>query len=180
MHSSSSIAWQSVEKSPWGSSSCKCKPWLPRRWDLTNEEIYSHEVLAARSWKSPQLMQKGSFFHHKKLLQNLKVQNLQFKPLLILQPWDPPKKGHCKLCRSTTNWLQRYKFMGGPLIAVSRWYKTVALSSCEAEYCTFVDCVNDILWVRAIVEFFKCPFPTLAVLWCGNLTAKHMAVWIQR
>ena len=60
-------------------------------------------------------------------------------------------------------------------MAVSRRQKTVALSSCEAEYCTFVDCAKDIIWARGIAEFFKCPFPTPATLRCDNLTAKHMA-----
>ena len=75
--------------------------------------------------------------------------------------------------KSTSGYL--VKFMGGPLVAVSRRQKTVALSSCEAEYCTFVDCAKDIIWARGIAEFFKCPFPTPATLRCDNLTAKHMA-----
>ena len=75
--------------------------------------------------------------------------------------------------RSTSGYL--LKFMGGPLLAVSRRQKNVTLSSCEAEYCTFTDCAKDILWAKGLAKFFKCPFPEPAELRCDNVTAKHMA-----
>jgi hypothetical protein len=75
--------------------------------------------------------------------------------------------------RSTSGYL--LKFMGGPLLAVSRRQKNVTLSSCEAEYCTFTDCAKDILWAKGLAKFFKCPFPKPADLRCDNVTAKHMA-----
>ena len=76
--------------------------------------------------------------------------------------------------RSTSGYL--LKFMGGPLLAVSRRQKNVTLSSCEAEYCTFTDCAKDILWAKGLAKFFKCPFPKPADLRCDNVTA---SIWLK-
>jgi hypothetical protein len=67
------------------------------------------------------------------------------------------------------------KFMGGPLVAVSRRQRNVTKSSCEAEYCTLSDCAADIIWIKNLAEIFKCTFPSPAILRCDNQTAINMA-----
>ena len=67
------------------------------------------------------------------------------------------------------------KFMGGPLVAVSRRQRNVTKSSCEAEYCTLSDCAADIIWIKNLAEIFKCTFPSPAILRCDNQTAINMS-----
>jgi hypothetical protein len=75
--------------------------------------------------------------------------------------------------RSTKGYV--IKFMGGPLVAVSRRQRNVTKSSCEAEYCTLSDCAADIIWIKNLAEIFKCTFPSPAILRCDNQTAINMA-----
>ena len=75
--------------------------------------------------------------------------------------------------RSTEGYI--IKFMGGPLIAVSRRQRNVTKSSCEAEYCTFADCAADIIWAKSLAAAFNCEFPEPAILRCDNQTAIAMA-----
>lgn len=75
--------------------------------------------------------------------------------------------------RSTTGYL--IKYMGGPLVAVSRRQRNVTLSSTEAEYCAFTDVAKDIIWVKRMAEFFNEPFPEPALLKNDNITAQNIA-----
>ena len=80
-------------------------------------------------------------------------------------------------CPSTRRSTEGYviKFMGGPLIAVSRRQRNVTKSSCEAEYCTFADCAADMVWAKSLADAFQCEFPEPAILRCDNKTAIGMA-----
>ena len=80
-------------------------------------------------------------------------------------------------CPTTRRSTEGYvlKFMGGPLVAVSRRQRNVTKSSCEAEYCSLADCAADIIWIKNLAEAFKCMFPSPAILRCDNRTAINMA-----
>jgi len=75
--------------------------------------------------------------------------------------------------RSTTGYLVKY--MGGPIIAVSRRQRNVTLSSTEAEYCAFTDAAKDIIWTKRLAEFFNEEFPKPAILMNDNITAQNLA-----
>ena len=75
--------------------------------------------------------------------------------------------------KSTTGYIIR--FMGGPLITVSRRQKNVTLSSCESEYCAFTDIVKDIKWVKKLASVLEIPFPTPAEIFNDNQTAQNLA-----
>jgi hypothetical protein len=67
-------------------------------------------------------------------------------------------------------------FLGPNLISwCAKKQKMVSRSSTEAEYKAMADATAKIIWVQAVLQELRIPYPSSAWLWCDNLGAKYLA-----
>jgi hypothetical protein len=75
--------------------------------------------------------------------------------------------------RSTTGYI--VMFTGGPVIWNSKKQRTVAHSSCEAEYMAMDEAIREAMWVRSFLQELDIPFVQPLEMYVDNQGAKALA-----